>query len=361
MVRGNAAWTIGPTVILLLLAPLLLVACDPGSASPASRADAPATGLGPEHLAVVVNTQDPHSSQIADYYIEHRHIPPANVIHVQFEPGQDVMRPQEFRALYANIRQQTPSTVQAYAVAWTVPYRVGCMSITTAIAAGFDADFCAAGCNPTRSSPYFDSQSRRPWNDFNWRPAMLLAGLDLESIQALIDRGVEADGTLPDGTGYLVSSSDQARNVRARYYPGIHLMQADRFRLQIISRNVLQYRDDIMFYFTGLTRVQKLESNTFLPGAIADHLTSAGGKLRKNGRQMSSLRWLQAGATGSYGAVTEPCNFPQKFPRPDIVIDRYLNGETLIEAYWKSVEWPGQGVFIGEPLAAPFRKQVSDS
>jgi len=46
--------------------------------------------------------------------------------------------------------------------------------------------------------------------------------------------------------------------------------------------------------------------------------------------------------------------FVEKFPRPDIVINRYLNGETLIEAYWKSVAWPGQGVFIGEPLARPF-------
>jgi hypothetical protein len=32
----------------------------------------------------------------------------------------------------------------------------------------------------------------------------------------------------------------------------------------------------------------------------------------------------------------------------------YLQGETLIEAYWKSVQMPGQGVFIGEPLARPF-------
>jgi hypothetical protein len=32
----------------------------------------------------------------------------------------------------------------------------------------------------------------------------------------------------------------------------------------------------------------------------------------------------------------------------------YLAGETLIESYWKSVEMPGQGVFIGEPLARPY-------
>ena len=108
-----------------------------------------------------------------------------------------------------------------------------------------------------------------------------------------------------------------------------------------------------MFYFTGLEKVRDITSNHYLPGAIADHLTSSGGKL-SGSRQMNSLRWLQAGATGSYGAVVEPCAFVQKFPRPNIVINRYLNGETLIESYWKSVEMPGQGVFIGEPLATPF-------
>jgi hypothetical protein len=27
----------------------------------------------------------------------------------------------------------------------------------------------------------------------------------------------------------------------------------------------------------------------------------------------------------------------------------------LLEAYWKSVLMPGQGVFVGDPLTAPFR------
>jgi len=72
------------------------------------------------------------------------------------------------------------------------------------------------------------------------------------------------------------------------------------------------------------------------------------------GKQMSILRWLEAGATASYGTVVEPCAFPQKFPHPAIVIDRYTRGEALIEAYWKSVAWPGQGLFVGEPLATPY-------
>jgi uncharacterized protein (TIGR03790 family) len=131
-------------------------------------------------------------------------------------------------------------------------------------------------------------------------------------------------------------------------------MQSDRFKLHVLRQDSLQYRNDVMFYFTGLATVPAIDSNTYLPGAIADHLTSAGGRLTDSA-QMSSLRWLEAGTTCSYGSVTEPCNYVEKFPRPNVVIDRYLNGETLLEAYWKSVQWPGQGLFIGEPLAAPFR------
>jgi uncharacterized protein (TIGR03790 family) len=101
--------------------------------------------------------------------------------------------------------------------------------------------------------------------------------------------------------------------------------------------------------------VQRIKDNQFLPGAIADHLTSSGGVLNGSD-QMSILEWLQAGVTGSYGAVVEPCNFPEKFSNPATLMDYYLRGNTLIEAYWKSVAEPGQGIFVGEPLAKPFAK-----
>jgi hypothetical protein len=69
---------------------------------------------------------------------------------------------------------------------------------------------------------------------------------------------------------------------------------------------------------------------------------------------MSILKWIDADVTGSYGAVTEPCNFPEKFPVPAIAMAHYLQGETLLEAYWKSVAMPSQGIFVGDPLARPF-------
>jgi uncharacterized protein (TIGR03790 family) len=339
--------------ILLFLATLLLAACDTGGDIDTGTGTALTSPLGPRHLAIIVNDSDPLSRRIAEYYSIKRQIPYRNIIHVNFKPGDSVMRPAEFRELKAQVDSKTPRDVQAYALAWTAPYRVGCMSITTAFAAGFDAGFCAAGCKPTKDNPYFDSDSRRPFDDFGWRPAIMLAGNNFQDVSALIDRGVASDYANPPGSAYLVSTSDRHRNSRARYYRGIRMMQSERFRITLLEQDVLKFRPDIMFYFTGLATVPALASNSYLPGAIADHLTSAGGKLTDS-RQMSSLRWLQAGATGSYGAVAEPCNFVEKFPHPGIVIERYLNGETLLEAYWKSVEWPGQGVFIGEPLARPF-------
>jgi uncharacterized protein (TIGR03790 family) len=307
-------------------------------------------------LAVIVNDADPLSRRIGAYYAQQRHIPEKNLIHVSFAAGRPGMTRADFEQVMATVNARVSPSVQAYALAWTEPYRVGCMSITTAFAAGYDEAFCAKGCKATRPSPYFDTDSRRPHEDFGWRPAMLLAGNSFDDVKALIDRGVAADGTRPSGTGYLVSTNDAARNVRSRFYPGIMLMQSDRFKFELIQSNTVRYMTNIMFYFTGLARVAGIDTNRFLPGAIADHLTSSGGQLTDS-RQMSSLRWLEAGATGSYGTVVEPCAFTQKFPRPDIVIDRYLDGETLLEAYWKSVAWPGQGVFIGEPLAAPFREK----
>ena len=335
---------------------LLLCMITAGHAASGSMPDEQdtASSLGPQHVGVVVNDNDPESREIAAYYMEKRGIPPENLIHVQLTPGRSVINPDRFRLVLDRVRAETPRTVQVYALAWTLPYRVGCMSITTAFAAGFDEAWCAKGCKATRESPYYDSDSRRPFADLGLRPAMLLAGDSPDEVRALIDRGIAADGSRPEGTGYLLSTKDRARNVRARFFPGILMMQSDRFDLKIIQGNTLRHRPGVMFYFTGLTRVDGIGSNRYRPGAIADHLTSAGGKLSGSG-QMSSLEWLGAGATGSYGTVVEPCAFVQKFPRPDMVINRYLNGETLIEAYWKSVAWPGQGVFIGEPLAAPFR------
>jgi hypothetical protein len=124
-----------------------------------------------------------------------------------------------------------------------------------------------------------------------------------------------------------------------------------------LGSNLLTNTGDVLFYFTGLPTVADIDTNTYLPGAIADHLTSLGGQLTDS-TQMSALRWLEAGAVATYGTVVEPCNLVDKFPNVRFVLQLYTRGETALEAYWKSVRTPGEGVFVGEPLASPWGRHV---
>jgi uncharacterized protein (TIGR03790 family) len=310
-----------------------------------------------QELAVIVNQADPLSVKMAEYYQAQRGIPVENMITVKFAASRTTLTPQEFQTLKTQIDAKTPARVQGYALTWSQPYRVGCMSITAAFTLGFDQKYCAEGCRPTALNPYFNQDSIKPFDDFRIRPTIALAAKTFAQAKALIDRGILADDTQPTGTAYLLTTSDQARNVRSVLYPSIQRQLLAKFPLRVMKTDALVQQSDVMFYFTGVADVKQLLTNNFLPGAIGDHLTSFGGMLTDSG-QMSSLRWLEAGATGSYGTVVEPCNFVQKFPHPGIVMYYYLKGETLLQAYWKSVQQPGQGIFIGEPLAQPFAKSA---
>ena len=315
--------------------------------------DLPPVGLRAQDLALIINDADPVSIEVGRYYAQQRGIGVERVIHVRFPAAQASISAADFEALSAQLRAKLPVAVQAYALAWTLPYRVECMSITSAFAFGFDPAHCAEGCKPTKRSPYFDSPSNAPFTDLGLRPAMLLAGKTVDDAKALIDRGVRSDGRWPDGAAYLLNTSDRARNVRAVSYDDTRARLDSAYPIRRIDGDALEDVQDVMFYFSGVSRVSGMASNRFFDGAIADHLTSFGGLLDES-PQSTALEWLAAGATGSYGTTSEPCNYRAKFPEISVVMGHYLGGETLIEAYWKSVRMPGQGVFVGEPLARPF-------
>ncbi|MGX2028892.1 TIGR03790 family protein [Methylocaldum gracile] len=313
--------------------------------------------LGPAELAVIVNEADPSSVAIGNYYQKRRGIPEENMIRVSFPPGTDNLPRAQFESVKQAVDSRTPPGVQAYALAWMAPFRVDCMSITSAFALGFDQAYCSSKCGETKPSGYFHSASRAPYTDHGIRPAMMLAGRTVQDVRKLIDRGIASDRTYPAGTGYLLNTSDKHRSVRAVTFDKTVDMLGAAIRLHRVEADFISGKQDVLFYFTGLAKVPDLDTLGFVPGAMADHLTSFGGRLTENA-QMSSVRWLEAGATASYGTVTEPCNILSKFPHPAVAMWHYLEGDTVLEAYWKSVARPGEGVFIGEPLAAPFAPQL---
>ena len=338
----------------ILCAFFTAIVCTPRDVNAASLTSPVPYGgaprLGSDDVGVIINTADPLSEAIGAYFVNAHRVPLQNIARVRFEPGHDDLPVAQFEVIRKSVESQIGDRVQAYALTWARPYRVGCMSITSAFAFGVDRKYCASGCALTAISPYYNSPITKPFDTLGIRPAMAIATADFAQAKALIDRGVLAERRPLTGTAYLVTTDDPARNVRSAEYAPAAAAFRDAVKFQIVHSAGLEDRNDVLFYFIGASTVPGLRSNRFLPGAVADHLTSFGGMLTDSS-QMSSLRWLEAGATGSYGTVVEPCAFLGKFPDVRVLMAHYLDGETLIEAYWKSVQMPGQGLFIGEPLS----------
>lgn len=347
-----------------LLAALALAACSGGGGG-SDAAVAPVT-LGPAQLAVLYAEGDALSESIARAYIAARGVPETNLVRVPVDVSADQITAEAFAAVKAAVDARVPAGAQALLVTWTRPSRVAgscAMSLTSALAFGYDARWCANSCLTTATSAFYDSNSHRPFTELALRPAMMLGASTLAEAQTLIARGKAADGSLANSTAahaWLVRTTDAARSVRYLDFellsrssvPGITLHYQDNGAGT--GSNVVANQSGLLFYFTGLETVPQIATNTWLPGAAADHLTSFGGLLPDGLGQMLATEWLRAGATASYGTVAEPCNFPEKFPRASVLVNRYRAGDTLLEAYWKSVRMPGQGLFVGEPLARPY-------
>ena len=314
--------------------------------------------LTAQDIGLVINLNDPYSVQVGSFYIEARKLLPSQVLRVEL-PVRAELSVDEFQALDKRVKEFFGPDIQALALAWNQPFAVDCNSITGALAMGFDRALCVKSCAPSRKSSYFNAYTARPFADLQMRPAMLLAGKSVEMAKEMIRRGVASDHTLglrgspPVNAHYLVTS-DAARSSRAALFPPPGLLRDFGVEVHVDKSNVLQDVDRLLIYETGLAQVDKLDTLKWVPGGVGDHLTSYGGRLDDKGGQMSAVEWIASGATGSYGTVSEPCSHPQKFPHPQVLLLHYVQGASLIEAYWKSVVWPQQGLFIGEPLAAPF-------
>lgn len=342
----------------------------PFTSSPAASRTAPRHGLtvprlrgrlAARELGLVINSADSYSVAVGEFYARARGLEPAQVLRVSL-PVQRSLGGAEFALLAAQIEAHFGAGIQALALAWRQPYAVGCQSITGALALGIDAGLCERSCARTRVSPYFNSATARPWTDLRMRPSMLLAASDVEGAEALILRGIAADGSLglrgaPPVQAHFVVTRDAARSVRARLFPAPALLNSAGVEVVVGRDGAPPDAGRVLLYLTGVSQVAELERLHFVPGALADHVTSFGGRLDGGSGQTSALEWISAGATASYGTVSEPCNHVQKFPHPEALLLHYLQGSTALEAYWKSVAWPSQGVFVGEPLAAPFARR----
>jgi uncharacterized protein (TIGR03790 family) len=244
-------------------------------------------------IGVVINTADPYSVEVGEYYLRSRGLTPSQVLRVNL-PVRGVLNTDEFNGLADAIAARFGASIQALALAWVAPYAVNCNSITGALALGYDGSLCAHTCASSKASPYFNASTLQPFSDLKLRPSMLLAAGSVAGAKAMIDRGVAADrslglrGGLPVNA-YFVKTTDKARSTRSALFPPAGTLRRVSVEVHVESTQTIENVTRLLIYQTGLTHVDKLDTLKWVPGALADHLTSFGGQLLGGSGQMSIL------------------------------------------------------------------------
>ncbi len=333
------------------------------------------------NVIVVVNQNSTNSVQLGNDYCELRGVPPQNVFRMTgWTNNGDFYNvfwfTTDFQTLLLNpllaMISQRGLTNQAKVIllSMDIPYStfdgVDANSTTSCLFYGFKTNdapplpclpgSCALPDSTSNSFAFSEmSFADAPPNNAatNSFLAMMLTASNLNSAKLILSRGVASDSTFPTQTVYLTKTSDFARNVRSVEFDNALLATRVRGDSSLVWLNT----DSTSFtnalgLMTGLANYS-LPVNAFVAGAMADSLTSFSGGIFEDHGQTVVLAFLAAGASGTYGTVTEPCSYTQKFPDP---MDYFFQhrGFCLAESYYQSLRNPYQGLLAGEPLSAPF-------
>jgi hypothetical protein len=349
-------------------------------------------GAGPEDLMIIVDPGSADALHIANHYIAERGLPDANVLFMT--PGatdHQTFVDTRLSALFGELEGRgLDETIDYILVAPGGDYRMdisstipdACFPVSHfAVASGYTMAFIAdevlGGVPVTTINRYFSPSSTHrafdssitwsggnPSTTANARRYFIGAmlgytgprGNTTRELIDMIERSAQADGSFPAGTFYFMDNqNDPARNVRVNQFgPAVTALSGLGFTGEIIQGTLPFGRHDALGIMTGFAGVDIQGANmTILPGAFADHLTSFAGHFG-TGSQTKMSRWIARGASGSLGAVEEPCNYDGKFPRAQLH-STYVKGATLGESYFRSALYvPFQMLLYGDPLTRPF-------
>jgi len=319
------------------------------------------------NVLVVINQNSPNSIELGNYYCERRQIPAENVVRITWNGGNTVWSAAEFQSV---LLQPVLQTIGSRSIRDQIDYVVLSMDIPFSIAADpvnngtTSALFYGIKSNTAPSSQmqtnsYFGSEAAfaaaKPAAaaSASFLATMLTAN-SLAEAKTLIDQGVTSDGTFPRAHVYLAKSSDLTRRIRYTAFDNTIFntrLRGDYFILRT-NLNSPYGLKGILGYQTGQVNFNILPE-TFVPGAMADSLTSFGGIIFGPNDHTTALAFIGAGAAGSYGTVSEPTLNTDKFPTPQNYFYQ-ARGFSLAECYYQSLWVPHQGLIVAEPLAAPF-------
>jgi uncharacterized protein (TIGR03790 family) len=331
------------------------------------------------NVVVVVNQNSTNSVQLGNYYCELRNVPPQNLLRINWTGGNIEWTTADYsNALYNPLIAMVSSrglTNQVFYVVLSmdIPYRINgdsqndgdLNSTTSALFYGFKSDphdlsMCEIATNTTDTYTGSESIFRNTLPSSNTLAflATMITADDLPTAEMVVRQGVASDGTFPAQTVWLGKSSDTARNVRYSEFDNTIFNTRLRGNYSVARTNMFNafFGGLILGYQNGTYAFGISPIPLFVPGTMADSLTSFGGQIFENTGQTTLLAFAAAGASGSYGTVNEPCGYQEKFPDSQNYFYQ-ARGFSLGECYYQSVTNIYEGLVYGEPLAAPFAKK----
>ena len=344
----------------------------------ATAAPAAAGSARAFNALVLVNPNSPDSVELGNHYAAAHGIPSHHVCPVDLPTNLVVLSSNDFQSLLlAPVRNHVASNgldgqIDFLVLCGAFPTRVrGPESVSASLFYGFKnaPSYWESSCNlPDYVSNAFYCAERAfrsadGWNGTNGFVAFHLLASNLPAAKLVADRGAAAQSSFPPSAFYLHMLGSMGRGVRERRFANAHFsfaslpglpascVLAPLYSNMTGKTNVAGYQDGY-----GNVPGNVRTGNVWMAGAFADHLTSYGGRIQNftNASDQSTvLDWMGIGATASYGTVDEPCGFPEKFPDP-LMAFFCARGFSLGDAYAMSVMAPYQGLFAGDPLAAPF-------
>ncbi len=325
------------------------------------------------NTVVIVNQNSTNSCELGNYFCERRQVPPENVLRINWAGGNISWSSGDFQTnlltplLDMLAARQLTNQIDYVVLSMDIPFQTvydtnKVNSTTSALFYGLKDDTGPNWMDVTNSycasEQIFRQAKPASAPGYSFLTTMLTAG-SLAQAKLLVDQGVASDSTFPAQPVILAKTSDPSRNVR------YHEFDNAIFNAQLLGNCALLRTNadspwgqtNLLGYQTGLASFS-VSPNTFVPGAMADSLTSFGGIIFGPNSQTTLLAFINAGAAGSYGTVTEPSANTQKFPDPQDYFYQ-ARGFSLAECYYQSLYAPYQGLIVGEPLAAPFAQAAS--
>ena len=252
------------------------------------------------NVAVVVNQSSSNSVQLGNYYCEQRQVPPQNLLRTSWTNGNIAWQTSDFQSVILNpllamlSARQLTNQIDYVLLCMDFPYRVtatnGANSTTTPLFYGFVPDGSGPGSLPPSCflpnasfNAYAGSElsfrSTAPGTSKTNFLGVMLTCSNLAQAELVIDRGVASDSSFFTETVYLGKSDDTARNIRYPEFDNTVFNTRLRGNYSVQRTNV--YSSSGFGYIGGYENgfQYSLPITNFVPGALADQLTSYGGQL----------------------------------------------------------------------------------